>query len=137
MGQKQHRESLKYLQPFFDLPAQPTKIDQKRRFSTSVFPSVVNHPIPSRTMIIIIFNPSADTLHILLRNIVCFRIVNPSADSRIFRRGSLFFTDFLTYHSPHSFFAVLFTKEPISTMRTNRDWRPRRMRRALMARRTN
>ena len=37
MEQKQHRMSLKCLQPFFDLPARPTKIDQKWKFLTSVF----------------------------------------------------------------------------------------------------
>ena len=30
-------ECLKWLRPFFDLPARPTKIDQKWKFSTSVF----------------------------------------------------------------------------------------------------
>ena len=36
MGQKQHRMSLMCLRPFFDLPSQPTEIDQKWKFQNGL-----------------------------------------------------------------------------------------------------
>ena len=56
MSQKQHRMSLKWLQPFFDLPAQPAKSPFFEK--NSKWPNFVNfHPIWSKLGMEVIYNP--------------------------------------------------------------------------------